>query len=141
MSKRPISVCSFGSVSAGGSPTATELHCVLLGEAVGSRVVGRIRHLRESLVPGGHRFGELALDLLQLLLDAAQLLELLRGWFALDLRPRAELVDLWHELTPALVGGQPRVERLGGALARESTPVLVRRGTGGAGVDHATESR
>ena len=141
MSKRPISVCSFGLGERHRLAHHAEHLGVFFGEAVRSRVVRRIRHQRQRLVSRSLRLGELALDLLQLLLDAAELLELLGRRLALDLRPRAELVDAWHELAPARVGGEPRVEGLGCALAREAAPVLVRLGAGGAGVDHATESR
>ena len=55
--------------------------------------------------------------------------------------PAAQLVDPRHQRAPALVGGEQRVERLGGALAGERGAEGVGVGAGGAEVDHARESR
>src|SRR6185437_15568384 len=89
------------------------------------------------------RFGgpELQLGGLQLLLDALQLLELLRRRLALQLRARAQLVDARDDRPPALVGGEPRVERLGRAFTREPAAEVVGAGSCRACVDHRLESR
>ncbi len=83
---------------------------VVLRVAVGRRVVGRVRDERERRV--SRRLGgrELLLGLLERCLDRAQRLQLLRRRLALQLRLRAELVDLGNERAPALVGGEERVE-------------------------------
>ena len=62
-----------------------ELLGIFFREPVGSGVVGRVRHLCERCVSCSLRLCKLVLDLLQLLLDAAQLLELLGCRLALDL--------------------------------------------------------
>ncbi len=141
MSKRPISVCSFG-----------------VGRAAAARPSGgsppRPRRCRRRATSPRAEFGIAAssasrsvsasasscLGALQLLLDAPQLLELLGRRLALQLRLRAQLVDPRDERAPALVGGEPGVERFGGALARKPAAELVGVGAGGARVDHERES-
>src|SRR6185437_10238284 len=58
---------------------------VVLGRAVGDVVRGRIRDPEADLISCGLRLAELLLGALQLLLDAAQLLELLGRRLALEL--------------------------------------------------------
>ena len=55
----------------------------------------------------------------KLLFELLQLLDLLARRLALQLLPRTQVVDLRHELAPALVGFEQLVERLHGSLARE----------------------
>jgi hypothetical protein len=141
MSKRPSSRLSFGSASCGGSPTTRSTRTSSSVAPSGTSSAGRIRDSQPDVVALLLRQGEVTLGSLQLLLDAAQLLELLRRRLALELRARAELVDRRHERAPVLVDREPRVEGLCDALAREAAPELVRLGAGGAGVDHARESR
>src|SRR5262249_60751886 len=81
--------------------------------------------------------GKLLLGLAELLLDLLELLDLLRPRLAVDLLARPELGDLRDEPAPAVVGGEPRVERLGRALARERCPVGVRVVARGLRVDQA----
>jgi hypothetical protein len=89
--------------------------------------VRRVRNLREQLVAGpASACCVLLLGRAQLLLHLLQLGELLGRRLALQLRLPAELVDRGYERAPALVGGQERVERLAGALARERRAVGVR---------------
>ena len=120
---------------------AADLDGVVLGVAVRSRGVRRVRDERERLLAGRLGGGELLLRRPQLLLHPLQLLELLRRRLALQLRLAAELVDARHERPPALVGGEQLVERLGRALARERRPPGVGLGAGGLQVDHPRESR
>jgi hypothetical protein len=120
---------------------AAHLDRVLVAEAVRRRVVRRVRHLRERLLAGGLRLRELQLGALELLLDRAQLLELLRRRLALGLRAPAQLVHARDELPPALVRGEPGVERLGRSLTGKPAAEVLRVGARGAGVDHARESR
>jgi hypothetical protein len=118
-----------------------ELDRVLLAVAVGDRVVGRVGDIEEEGVAlrlGGR---ERVLRLLQLDLHALELLELLRRRLALELRPRAELVDAGHELTPARVGVEQPVERLGRALPGKCRPHRGGVGAGCLEVDHDRESR
>src|SRR5437879_6475732 len=61
---------------------------VVLGCAVRDVVGGRVRDPKADLIARRLSIRQLALDTLQLLLDAAQLLELLGGRLALDLRAR-----------------------------------------------------
>src|SRR5215831_2316448 len=104
---------------------------------VRNRLVRRARNLLEQLVAGRLRRREVGLDLLQPLLDPFQLLELLGSRLPLDLLPPAQLVDLGHELAPALVGGEQLVEGLrgGGALARDGRSEGLRIGPRGSEVD------
>ena len=91
---------------------AAELDRILLGVAVGDRVVGRVRDLEQSSVPLGLRRGEGVLRLLQLRLDPLERLELLRRRLSLELRAGAQLVDARDELAPARVCGEQPVERV-----------------------------
>ena len=119
MSKRPISVCSFGLSSCGGSPQrliSTASSSVI---AVGGRLVRRVRHLRDRRVACLLGLGELRLELLSARLHVLHRLDLLRRRLALELLLRAQLVGLRHELAPAGVGGQQLVERLARAAALE----------------------
>ncbi len=104
-----------------------ELLGVVLGVAVGSRVVGRVRDERERRI--ARRLGgrELLLGFLERGLHRAQRLELLRRRLPLELRLPAELVDPRNERTPALVGLEERVELLCGALPRERGAPAARR--------------
>src|SRR4051794_31387524 len=98
---------------------AADLHCILLGGAV--RHVG-MRRVRQCLQRGfalGFGRRELLLGLAELLLDLLQLLDLLRRWLPLELLPGAEVVHGRNELAPALVGAQPGIEGVAGALACE----------------------
>src|SRR5919201_3206322 len=104
---------------------AAQLDCVLLSVAVGNRVVRRVWHLLERRVALALRGRELLFGLPQLFLDVFQLLDLLGRRLALQLLARAQLVDSRHELAPALVRREPRVERVRRALARERSPVSV----------------
>ena len=140
MSKRPISVCSFGSSSCGSSPQRRISSASSSVSPSGDESAGGFGICREQRVALRLGLGELLLGALQLLLHAAQLLELLGRRLSLQLRLRPQLVDARDERAPALVGGEPGVERLGGALAREPAPELVRVGAGGARVDHERES-
>ena len=80
---------------------------------------------------------QLLLRLAQLFFDLLQLLDLLRSRLALELLPRPEVVDSGHQLAPALVGGEPGVERVGSSLAREGGPVSVGVVARGLRVDQA----
>src|SRR5262249_16013310 len=96
---------------------------------------------RERCFALGLRVGEPLLRTLQLLIDRAQLLELLGRRLALQLRLPAQLVDARDERAPALVGDEHGVELLRRALAREAAPDLVRVPPRCARVDHERESR
>ena len=114
---------------------------VLLGPAVGR---GRIRRVRDAVPVVLHarlRLLELVLERLQLALDPRQLLELLRRRLALELRARAEVVDLRLELPPPLVGAHQLIEELLSALARDRGPNDVGMGARCLEVDHAAESK
>ena len=112
---------------------------ILLGRSV-RRVLGRrIRHPVEQRLAPLVGLVEALLELLQLHLHAPQLLELLRRRLALQLRARAERVDLRRQLEPLSVGREQLVERLGRSLARERRPVGLGIVTRGAEVDHAAE--
>src|SRR4029077_2636256 len=102
---------------------------------------GQIRDPQADLVAGRLGLRELLFRALELLFYAAQPLALLRCRLALSPCAAAKLVDARHELPPALVGGEPGVELLGRALAREAAPELVRLVAGCSGVDHGSESR
>ncbi len=110
----------------GGLADAAELDRVLLAVAVRDGLVRRVRHLRERRVALGLGLRELRLERAELLLDPLQLLDLLRSRPAVDLLPGAQVVDAGHELAPALVGGEQRVEGLGRALPGERAPEAVR---------------
>ncbi len=120
---------------------SAQLLRVLVAPAVGRRLVGRVRHLREGRVACRLGRGELRLGGAELLLDALKLGELLRRGLALQLRPASELVDARDERPPALVGLEHRVERVRRSLARERRPVAVRVVPRCFQVDHALESR
>ena len=107
----------------------------------GADVVRRVGDERERLVAGGLGGRELLLGGAQLLLHLLQLAELLGRRLALQLRAAAEVVDAGHERAPALVGGEQRVERLGGALAGEGGAPGVGLGARCLEVDHARDSR
>ena len=104
---------------------AADLDRVLLGLAIGNVLVGRVWQSLERVVALGRSGGEQLLALAQLLLDLLQLLDLLGRRLALQLLAGAEVVDLRHQLAPALVGGEPAVEVLCGALPRERGPIAV----------------
>ena len=101
----------------------------------------RVRDEERQPVSLGLGLGELGLAPLQILLHLLERLELLRRRLSLQLRPRAELVDLGDERAPALVGGEQRVERIGRALAGERGTVGVGLGARRFEIDHETESR
>ena len=86
------------------------------------RLVRRVRHLREQLVPRRLGRRELVLEPPQLLLDLLQLLDLLGRRLALDLLAPAKLVHLRDELAPARVRLEQPVEGLAGPLARDRGP-------------------
>ena len=136
MSKRPISVCSRGSASVGGSPTRRSSSASSSVSPSGADVVRWVRDERERRVARGLGGGELLLRLLERRLDGPQRLELLRCRLALELRLPAELVDPRDERAPALVGLEQRVELLGRALARERGAPAVGVAAGGLQVDH-----
>src|SRR5262249_24953117 len=116
---------------------AANLDRVILGIAVGNVRVRRVGQLLERGVAGGGCRVELLLGLPQLLLHLFQQLDLFGRGPALLFLPRAEVVDLRDELAPALVGLEPGIERLAGALARKRGPVGVRVVARGLRVDHA----
>ena len=124
-----------------GFAEAADLDGVVLGVAVRRGVVRRVRDERERFVAGSLCGGQLLLRSAQLLLHPLQLLELLRGRLALQLRAAAEIVDVRHEQAPALVGGEQLVERLGRALAGERGTPDVGLGAGCLEVDHASKSK
>jgi hypothetical protein len=114
---------------------------VVLGCTVGNVVGRQVRDPQANLVARRLGVGELTLHSLQLLLDPAQLLELLRRRLAFHLGTGAEVVGARHEFAPLFVGGEPGVEHLAGASASQPATKLVRLVAGGSGVDHAMESR
>ena len=116
---------------------AADLLGVLLAQALGHRRMRRVRNPQRQVVAGGLGGGELLLRSLQLLLDALELLELLRRRLALQLRRAAQLVHARDERAPALVGLEQRVERLGRSLAGERRAEAVGVGAGCLEVDHA----
>src|SRR5688572_12383279 len=120
---------------------APELDGVVVREAVGGTRVRGCRNAVEQL--GAPALGgcEILLELLELGLHAPELLDLLGGRLALELRLRAQLVRLGHEREPGAVGLHERVELLRGALALERGAVGVRVGPRSPDVDHARESR
>ena len=120
---------------------ALQLLRVVLRVAVRRRLVRRVGHARERLVPRVLGFAVLLLETLQLLLHAAELLELLGRRLALQLRLRAQLGHLRLELAPAGVGGHQLVERLACSLARDRRPEALGVAARGADVDHPRESR
>ena len=120
---------------------AADLDRVLLVPAVRDGRVGRIRDTVPVLLHRRLRPLELVLERLQLALEPRQLLELLRRRLALQLRARAQLVDLRLQPAPLLVGSHQLVEDLFAALARDRRPERVRIGASGLEVDHAAESR
>ena len=95
---------------------AAQLDGVLVREAVRGARIGRRGNALEELGAALLGGGQLLLDLLQLGLDAFQLLDLLGRRLALELRLRTELVGLRDEREPGAVGLHERVEVLGGAL-------------------------
>ena len=120
--------------------TADLLH-VVLGRAVGHVGARKVRDPQGEPVALGLGGGELLLGRLQLLLHLLQLLQLLGRGLALQLRLAAQLVDPRHEPAPPLVGLEHRVERFGGALARQRRAVRVGVVAGRFEIDHARESR
>ena len=104
---------------------AADLDRVILSLAIRNVLMGRVWQSLERGVALGRGGGELLLGLAQLLLDLLQLLDLFGRRLALQLLARAEIVDLRHQLTPALIGGEPAVEVLCGALPRERGPIAV----------------
>ncbi len=120
---------------------AADLDGVVLGVAVGCRLVRRVGDDRKRLVASGLGGRELLLCGSKLLLQLLQLLELLGRRLALELRAAAQIVDPGHERAPALVGREQGVERLAGSLARERSAPRVRLGSGCLEIDHATDSR
>src|SRR5262249_20340538 len=104
--------------------------------------VGNVRVRRGGELPqrggaGGGCRGGLLLRLPPLLLPLFQQLDLLGRGPALLFLPWAGGVGLRDELAPALVGLEPGIERLAGALARKRGPVGVRVVARGLRVDHA----
>ena len=120
---------------------APDLDRIVLRVAVGRGVVRRVRDSVSSRSRSASAEASSCSAVLQLLLHAPQLLELLRRRLALLLRAPAQVVDARDEGPPALVGGEPGVEGFGSALARELPPELVRVVARCAGVDHERESR
>ncbi len=137
----PPDLCGLAGLTPRRLAHAAELDGVLLAVAVGDVVVGRVRDLEERGVALGLRRGERVLRLLQLGLHALEHLELLRRRLALELRPRAQVVDARYEVAPAGVGLEKAVERVRGALPRERSPHRVGIGPGCLEVDHEAESR
>src|SRR6185503_12940874 len=125
----------------GRLPDAPELLGVVLGVAVRRRGVRRIRDESERRLARGLGGRELLLDLLELRLHRAEFLQLLRRRLSRKLRPAAQLVDARDERAPALVGGEQRVELLGGAFARERLTPGVGIAAGSLEVDHALSLR
>ena len=92
---------------------------VVVGEAVG-RVVGRrVGEEGQQLASPSLDGCVLVLDALQILLDACELLELLRRRLALQLRLRAQIGDARLELAPLRVDRDQLVEGVRGPLALE----------------------
>jgi hypothetical protein len=120
-----------------GFADAPELFGVVLAVAVGRGRVWRVRHQSEGRIAIGFNGSQLVLGLLQRGLDRAERLELLRSRLALQLLSPAELVDLRHQLAPALVRHEQFVERLGGsgALARDGRSEGLGFGPRGSEVD------
>src|SRR5262249_14956416 len=114
---------------------------VVLGRAVWHVVRWRVRDVQEHGVPVVCYPCERGFGQDQLSLDGVQLCELLWRRFALNLQPRAQLVDLGNELAPTFVSGEQLFELVCRPLACESAPILVRVLAGCANVDHATESK
>ena len=101
---------------------AADLLRVFLCRAVGRCVVGRIRDVCQELSASFLGGRQLALEALKVCLDRLQLLDLLRGRLAFQLRLRPQLVDLRHELEPAPVRLHERVEIVRRALALRAPP-------------------
>ena len=120
---------------------AFDLDCLVLRHAVGRGFVRRVRDLRQRRLALGLGRRELLLEGTQPILYPLQLLDLLRRRLAVDLLPRAELVDLRDERAPAPVRSEQLVECVVGAPAPERGAERLRVVTGGAEVDHARESR
>ena len=120
MSKRPISVCSRGSASAGGSPTRRSSSASSSVSPSGADVVRRVRHERERGVARGLGGGELLLGLLQRRLDGPQRLELLGCRLALELRlRRGARRRRGMSARQRSSASSSASNSLGGALARE----------------------
>src|SRR5690242_1234380 len=100
-----------------------------------------IRHLQKQCVSFLFSMRERVLAQAQLLLHPLQLLELLRRGLSLELGATAELVHLRHELAPAFVGGEQRIEGLDRTFARERRAEGFRIVARGPEVDHAREFR
>ena len=128
-------------VERGRIRAAPHLHGLFLGRSVRHRVGRRVRDEHGQAIALALRLGELGLALFQLLLHSLERLELLGRRLPLELRPRAELVDLGDERAPALVRREERVERLRGTLSRERGAVGVGIGASRLQVDHKLESR
>ena len=117
-SKRPTSVCSRGSVERRRLADAAELDRVLLRVAVRRRRVRRVRHAAASArVALGLGRRELLLGGRSSSLTCRSSSSCSGVGLPFSFVAAAQLVDARHERAPALVGGEQRVERLGGALA------------------------
>ncbi len=142
MSKRPISVCSRGSASSGGSPTRRSSSASSSVSPSGAESCGGFGNQGEGGVARGFGRGELLLGLLERRLHGTEGLELLRCRLALQLRAPAELVDTsGSAIAPALVRLEQRVELLGRAFSRERGAPGVGVAACGLEVDHEVESR
>src|SRR5207245_6350765 len=95
----------------------------------------------EQLAAAAFRSGEILLEALQLLLDAFQLLELLRRRLAFELARGAQLLRAGLELAHRTIRLEQLVEQLSRALAGEPTAPFVGLGPCGPEVNHARESR
>ena len=114
-----------------------DLSLGVVGHLVRDRFVRRARNLRQQLIPLCRRRRQFLLEPPEIILDLLQLLDLLGRRLALQLLAPAKLVDLRHQLAPALVRGEELVEclRAGGALARDGPAEPVGIGPRGSEVD------
>ena len=117
-----------------------DLDRLVLRQAVGRRLVRRIRNLAERGVPLGLCRRELRLERGQLLLARLQLLELLGRRLALELLLAAQLFHLRQELPPVRVRGDQVVERIGRAATRERRAHAFRVVACCADVDHRAKN-
>src|SRR5581483_574562 len=102
---------------------------------------GRVRHTVVQDPYASLRLRELRFERLQPFLRRLQLLQLLGRRLALELPPRADLLDLRLELALRGVRGEQLVEDVGRALPRERRAVGVGLGACSPQVDHGFESR
>ena len=120
---------------------APDLHRVVLSEAVGRRLVGRIRNSVEELFARVLCGRELLLQRLELVLDPLELRQLFRRRLAFELAPRTPVLDARLDVADRSVCRHQLVEELGGAFALQRIADHLRVLTRFAQVDHARESR